>query len=221
MFIWSCQRKEIRLMPVTTSKNIRSITAKIITELYGNGAPNKAVLASIREAAFFTSPKAQAVWPIMFKYFTPEMLSNSGKPTYSEIAVYAALRFYALSQQGKEELTYAKWSASPDSEGATLFQILAQMRQNPDNKDSLDRRIRPLLKINNIDRVTKDLNQLVGMVKTSNFNQPIDYALLASDLYSFQFNYETANRVRVRWGQQYFSQFNNKIDNLKGSNTND
>lgn len=39
-------------MPVTTSKNIRSTTAKIITELYGNGAPNKAILASIRGRRF-------------------------------------------------------------------------------------------------------------------------------------------------------------------------
>lgn len=208
-------------MPVTKSESIRFITDKIIQELYGNGSPNKAVLASIIDAASFTSPRSQAVWPIMFKYFTPDMMSTSGKPTYAEKAVYAALRFYALSQQGNEELTYAKWSSSSDSKGATLFQILAKMRQNPDNKDSLDRRIQPLLKVNNIDRVTKDLTQLVGMVKTSNFSQPIDYALLASDLYSFQFNYEAANRIRVRWGQQYFYQNNKENDDLKGSNTND
>ncbi|PWG00484.1 type I-E CRISPR-associated protein Cse2/CasB [Levilactobacillus bambusae] len=204
------------------SLDIRTITATIIRELYGNGKPNAAVLASIRNAASFASPQAQKVWPIMFNHLTPEMLSTTGEPTYAETAIYAALRFYAVSQQGNyDHLTYAtSWAPKgEEAPGETLFHTLALMRAKEKDRKRLNRRVRILLESTNADRVINEMSHLVSMVKASNLKSPIDYAQLASDLYNFQFGYEAANRVRIRWGQQYFRQFNS--DKLKGSQTND
>lgn len=186
--------------------DIKNVTASIITELYSNGNLDKATLASIRGASSFTSQRAQAVWPIMMAKMEPEMLSRTGEPTYAEIAIYAALRFYAISQQGKDQFTYARWSKNGDTEGVTLFQVLANARQREADRIRFDRRIQPLLSVNNVNRVINELTHLVEMVKNS--SQPIDYAVLASELYSFQLNHETANQVRLRWGQQYFYETN-------------
>ncbi|KRM72128.1 type I-E CRISPR-associated protein Cse2/CasB [Lacticaseibacillus brantae] len=185
------------------SFEVQQVTERIINDLYNFGAPDKATLASVRGAMSITDVRAQAVWPVMMAEMRPEMLSHTGKPTYAETAIYAALRLFAISQQGQSQFAYARAAKASEPQGYTLFQVLAQMRRNESDRTRLDRRIQPLLAVGNVNRVVNELTHLVEIVKGT--RQPIDFAQLAGDLYSFQMSYESANQVRLRWGQQFFA----------------
>lgn len=87
--------------------SIVAAASKILWQLYGNGNINKAVLASARHAASLSSPQAQSVWPVMLAELPQSMLSQNGVPTYAETAVYAAIRLYAIHQQGADTYVYA------------------------------------------------------------------------------------------------------------------
>lgn len=179
---------------------------RILWHLYGNGNLNKAVLAGARHAVSMTSPQAQAVWPVMMAELTKPMLSRDGKPTYAETATYAAIRLFAINQQGTETCVYAPSfnNGNEDAEGVSLFFALASLRQKDDARVALDRRVQALLATTNVDSVINSLVHLVSILKANQRTRQIDYALLADDLYHFQMSYEQANRVRLNWGRQYF-----------------
>jgi len=198
---------------------VEKITDKIIRTLFNNGNPNRAILASARTAASITSPRAQAVWPMILANLEPKMLSRSGKPTRAQVAIYAAIRFYAVHQQAQTQSVYGP-SFGETPEGLSLFDALAELRQNEETRTALDRRVQPLLGTTNVASVINSLGHLVAILKAKNKELKIDYARLAQDLYWFQAGYEQANRVRLVWGQQYFRVIQ-QTPNSEGKKTND
>lgn len=182
---------------------IEKTTRQIIYALYRDGNPDKAVLASLRDAVSVTSRRAQVVWPIMMANLPKNQLSRDGVPTRAEVAVYTAIRFYAIHQQSEEQLVYGP-AGGDMSAGTTLMSALANLRRNEDLRTAMDRRVKPLLATTSVTGVVNELTHLVKILKAKNENQKIDYARLAQDLYGLQASYEQANRVRLRWGQQYF-----------------
>lgn len=185
---------------------IQKVTASIIRQLYNHGNLNKGVLASVRHATVLNSPQAQALWPIMMAELDDEMLSRDGRPTAAEVAVYTAVRFYAIQQQGSEVLVYGPANSQADDteNGIPLFQALAKLRRNEETRVALDRCMQPLLATTNVASAINALTHLVSMLKATNQQQKIDYARLAQDLYWLQQSYERASQVRLQWGQQYY-----------------
>jgi len=183
--------------------NIRETTGRIITDLYGYGHSNKAVLASLRHATSITSQQAQPVWPVLIANLEEHQLSISGVPTQAEVAVYSAVRLYAIHQQGvNDHCVYA--SAGDEAKGMQLFSALANQRSHEDTRVALDRRVRMLLATTNVNSIINSLSHMVSILKASDAKLKIDYSLLALDLYGLQLNHEHANKVRLRWGEQYY-----------------
>lgn len=188
-------------------RRIETVVANIITELYDNGDLNKAVLASLRSAPKLTDRKAQDVVPLMMRYLDEEQLSKTGIPTKAESAVYTAVRLYALHQQGNEDFVFAKSAnradeSSQEPTGVTLFTALAKLTADPQNRSNIDRRVQQALAMSRLDALTNALTHLVGSLHRSTMQ--IDYARLGQNLYQFQFDYESANRVRLIWAQDYY-----------------
>lgn len=183
---------------------IEKVTAKVIQNLWRDGNPDKAVLSSARSAAILVSRQAQSVWPVMMANLDENMLSPDGKPTHAEIAVYAAIRFYAIHQQGQTRFVYGSVHGNDDDKGVSLFNALAQLRNQSDRKDALDRRVKALLATSNVTSMIQSLSHLISILKATNPTIKIDYALLAQDLYDAQFGIDVANQVHLRWGQQYY-----------------
>ena len=52
----------------------------------------------------------------------------------------------------------------------------------------------------------RSITQLVQIMKSRHRDTKVDYAQLAQDLYYFGLSYEAANRIRLKWGQQYYWQ---------------
>lgn len=190
---------------------VEKITDRVIKSLWRDGSPDKAVLSSARGAATLVSRQAQSVWPVMMANLDQEMLSNDGRPTYAETAVYAAIRFYAIHQQGQTRFVYGSVHGTDDDKGVSLFGALAQLRKQPDRKDALDRRVKALLATSNVTSMIQSISHLISILKAANPTVKIDYALLAQDLYDAQFGIDVANQVHLRWGQQYY--WNVKTEN--------
>lgn len=192
------------------SHEIARCTAQIIHRLYNHGSLDKPVLAGIRDATNFNSQRAQVIWPLMLASLDKHWLSQDGYPTKAEIAVYAAVRFYAIHQQGNEQCVYAVRYASRQKNndksalGVSLFKSLAKLHLQDDARKPLDRRVKALLGTTNINSAINAMTYLIKILKKNDTNTKIDYAELAEDLYWYQFDYEQANRTRLQWGQQYY-----------------
>lgn len=186
------------------ASQIREITGRIILALYRDGHPDKAMLASLRNAPTITSQRAQTVWPILMANLEQWQLSKNGKPTSAEVAVYTAIRFYAIHQQGQNTGQVYASSRGEQAEGTPFFTALAKLRGNEDLRTAMDRRVQPLLATTTAAGVINDLSHLVSILKANDRAQKIDYASLAEDLYELQESYERSSQVRLRWGQQYF-----------------
>ncbi|WP_317695757.1 type I-E CRISPR-associated protein Cse2/CasB [Xylocopilactobacillus apis] len=203
---------------------IKNVTGSIIHILHGT-ASYRGVLASIRGAASFNSPRAQPAWPIIMKALREDLLGRNGQPSYAENAVYSALRMYAIHQQGSDEFVYGPIDYKDDSNseseikddekpepGIEIFTALGELRHNEDLEVALDRRVRQTLSTTDINSVVNSLNHLVGIIKSKKLKIKIDYAKLAQDLYWFQMSYESANSVRLSWGQQYYGNVAKKAE---------
>lgn len=201
-------------------KTVRTITQGLIRTLYNEGNLNRAVLANLRGSTKITDIRAQAIWPLMLSRLEDNMLSYTGQPTKQEIAIYSALHFYALCQQGNDYLVYGpapkKNSTKEESdsvqsnsdrskEGILLFKALAALRANKDNRDGLDRRVQNLLALTEISGTVNGLSHLIGILKARSESElKIDFGQVAQDLYDAQQNYQQFAQIRLLWGQQYF-----------------
>ena len=190
---------------------LKKSTARILPQLYGN----KAVLANLREAVNINDKRAQAVWPFMFTEMDTKYLSRNfeGKPTNAENAIYAALRCYAIHQQGIDECVYAP--VNGDSDGLPLFKALAYLRADESMRVALDRRVQSLFSSRQPASVTRGITQLVRILKSNNRNLKIDYSQLAQDLYYFESSFQSAGQICLKWGQQYYREIVKEKDGIE------
>lgn len=212
-------------MQAEIATRIETSASLIMGELYDNGHLNRAALAGARGAATISSPRAQKVWPFMMNQLGKldtsirkaapqiEILSTSGTPTTTETALYTAIHFYAVHQQGSNR---AEFGSSRNGNGVSFFTALAILRNAPGMRDPLDRRIDALLGMTNIYSVINALTHLVGILKAKYSGPTIDYPRLAKDLFIFQEDYIDANGIRLQWGQDYY-RLNQKPTTSKGA----
>lgn len=188
------------------SGRIENITQNIIEQLYNHGEINKAALSSLRKSTSITSKQATSIWPILLANMDKDDLSNNGYPTHAEIAIFTAVRCYAIFQQGNDQNVFASSENSSDRKdvGLTLFQALAKLRQDETIQKALDRRVQSLLASNEVNNIIESLIHLLEILKSHYKYLKIDYAVLAQDLFRFQFNTDSAREVSLMWGEQYF-----------------
>ena len=58
----------------------------------------RAILASLRLSQDILDPHLTQAYPVIFRYLTDSQLSTSGKPTYTENAIFTVLKLYAINQ---------------------------------------------------------------------------------------------------------------------------
>lgn len=199
---------------------IEKATERIIRQLYNNGDTDKASLSALRSAATIDGYRAQKVWPVFLSNLDEQWLSNNGKATREEAAIFAAVRMYALHQQASDACVFSRRNYSDkkdekkkdvEKNGRELFEALNWLKQGTDSHEALDRRVQALLGTNNYNAVIDQLVHLMQIIKSKKTGIQIDYARLAGDLYKFQFGYRQANEVRLHWGEQYYRAFK-KLD---------
>jgi CRISPR system Cascade subunit CasB len=178
------------------SRDLYTVTERIIFKLGErlNLSETKAVLSHLRNSIGRDISETVEIWPLMFEEVPLEFLSTSGIPTCQENAILASLQLYALHQQGKSK-------SVNESPGNSIGKALHDIRDL--NNTALDRRFNALITSGNFKELTTHLRHLISILKQET-DTKIDYAKLAEDFYWYQRSPEFANRMRMRWGQDYY-----------------
>lgn len=186
---------------MTNDNQIRYLADKIIQELWST--QNTAALAGLRVAKNINDPQTTKVWPVIFRYLPKKLLSQNGKPTYAEIAIFETLKAFSTYEQGPNKPLLHSQKAP------TLMKALNQLRNSdPEHKDALDRRIQNLLSTRQTESFLNQLQSLISIMKSRLNNQTIDFSQLAKDLYLFQIRkgaYIGSQQIILQWGQDYYS----------------
>lgn len=171
-------------------------TARIIFKLGESqqSSETKAILAHLRYSIGRNISETVEIWPLLFEEVPMEYLSTSGVPTRQENAMLASLQLYALHQQGDCKSVH-------ESTGNSVGKALHEIRDG--NDTALDRRFNALITSSNLKELTTHLRHLISILKQRT-DTKIDYAKLAEDLYWYQSSPKAANRMRMRWGQDYY-----------------
>lgn len=177
-------------------------TNNIITKLHEREGNDKAILAALRRSNSILSRQATVVWPVLFEYIKDkDTFGENSKQTISERAIFTALRCYAVFEQGNNMERDREY----DNENAkSLFRNLSFLRKDERLRDALDRRAQTVLSTTNVEAVTRSLVSLTKIIKANNSAAIINYPELANDLYNFQLGFESARKVAIKWGREYF-----------------
>lgn len=151
----------------------------------------RAILASLRSSQDILDSHLTQAYPVIFRYLTDSQLSTSGKPTYTENAVFTALKLYAINQ-----------SDFDDKNAKPFFNALSIYRNA-----SLDTRFANLQSLTEYTSINNALANLMHQFKGT---KGIDFPQLGQDVYALQFNYDSLRQVMLKWAQDYYSFKTNK-----------
>ena len=167
-----------------------------------NDSQGRAALAQLRRGIGCVPGELPMLWGTFLAGLPEELRSPSGAPSHAEWAIYTALTLYALHQQGKADGVHA--------EDISLGKAaLCLAGRDEEARQRIWRRMNLVAQADDMQEMSYRLRQLVTLLKAGGVG--LDYALLAADLFEYQFE-EAANRVRLRWGQDFFHVSKNEED---------
>lgn len=165
---------------------------KTIIKAIETSPQKRAILASLRSSQDILDPHLTQAYPVIFRYLTDSQLSTSGKPTYTENAVFTALKIYAINQ-----IDFDDKNAKSFFKGLNIYR-----------NASLDTRFANLQSLTEYTSINNVLANLMHQFKGT---KDIDFPQLGQDVYALQFSYDSLRQVMLKWAQDYYT-FNNNQD---------
>lgn len=155
----------------------------------------RARLANLRRGVGKTPGELPELWGSFLNEIPEELLSQNGKPTYAEWAIYLSLTLFALHQQGNGESVHA--------EGISLGAAAAKLMNEPSDaeRERVLRRFGPVVTAKDMPELSHHLRGMIQLMKAKGIR--LDYGKLARDLYDFQ-SENARKRVQLRWGQDFY-----------------
>jgi len=143
-----------------------------------------------------------------------EMYGKDGKPSYAEWAIYTALTLFALHQQGKDHPMSIAGNAEKNVAGNSLGAAAGQLvRRDMERESAIKRRFDAIATANDFTELAYHARGLLNLLRAEDI--PLDYPRLAEDLYWYQFD-EKKNRIRLRWGEDYYRNIQFYVENGEG-----
>lgn len=165
-------------------------------------AHQKGLLAEMRHGIGKEPGDLPELWGVLFEGFPEEWMSKNGSPTRRERAVYLGLTLYALHQQGNNI------SEKNMNDGDTRFgSAVAKLAHDSDEAERIRKRFIILSSSSDLPGLSHYLRGMIQLLRNEGIG--FDYPLFTEDLFWFQFP-DTADRVRLQWGQDYYRAINNK-----------
>lgn len=165
----------------------------------------KARLANLRRGVGKAPGELSELWGEFLQRMPETLWGKSEKPSYAEWAIYTALTLFALHQQGHGESMNAR-----DDEKYHIGRAVRMLIHNNDENE--EERVRFKLSLAadsaDIEELAYRLRALIKLMSGEGIK--LDYANLARDLYLFQLSEESANKVRLQWGRDFYSADNRK-----------
>lgn len=158
-----------------------------------SNSSGRAALANLRRGIGHVPGELPMLWGMFLSGLPEELRSYSGAPSRAEWAIYTALTLYAMHQQGKTDSVHAA--------DVSLGHAAMRMAGNEEARERIWRRLNLVAQADDMQEMCYRLRQIVSLFRSEGVG--LDYALLAADLYEYQFE-GSANQVRLRWGQDFF-----------------
>jgi CRISPR system Cascade subunit CasB len=184
-------------------KSIASFVRGKIELLNQDTSWSKATLAKLRRGIGKEPGSVSDIWEITLGNLQENWQSKDGKPTFAENAIHTALTLFALHQQGKTKLMCV---SGKDEEGKWTGNSLGRavrklIHPEKNNEQAIKRRFDAVATSESFTELTHHARGLIQLLKSEDI--PLDYPMFADDLYNYQFT-DGANRIRLKWGQDYY-----------------
>lgn len=167
-----------------------------------NDRQGRAAMAQLRRGIGHVPGELPMLWGAFLAGLPEKLRSPSGEPSRAEWAIYTALTLYALHQQSKTD--------SVQAEDVSLGKAALRLAGSSEAEHQrIWRRLNLVAQADDMQEMSYRLRQMVTLLKAGGVG--LDYALLAADLFEYQFE-AMANRVRLRWGQDFFHTSKNEED---------
>ena len=184
-------------------------TATQLAALCSGPDGQKADLAELRRGLGKAPGEEPRLWGIFLSKLPPELYSRDGEPSWGEWAVYTALTLFALHQQGR------KPSTEPvNRQGVRLGQAVAALveydnsgKRDDSSWERIQRRLIMAASARNIQELSYHLRSIIRLLRDE--GQPLDYPVLAKELYLWQTPQGT-ERIKLQWAEDFYR--NSPID---------
>ena len=179
------------------AERVRGYTAfrlKRLAEMPENACG--AALARLRRGVGRRPGAQPELWGEFLQDMPEEMYSPTGEPSRAEWAVYTALTLYALHQQGRNVKT------EPMNCGGTgIGAAAARLVHSEEDRERIWRRFHQAASAGDLIELSHYLRGMIQLLRAEGIG--LDYTALAAELYWYQIP-SGADRVRLRWGQDFF-----------------
>lgn len=171
----------------------------------------RAALANLRRGVGRRPGELPQLYGEFLQDMPNEMYSAGGIPSYSEWAVYMALTLYAMHQQGKDVKTN-----NMNREDVSLGSAASELVVDKDDIERIWKRLYVVATSDDMQEMSYHLRSLIKLLRDKDI--PLDYPQLAKDLYLYQLSAESAEQIRLRWGQDFYKK---RTDENKEDNNNE
>lgn len=119
--------------------------------------------------------------------------ANGDEPTVNEQAAHTAITLYALHQQSRPDRMHQP--------GASFGSALRELGRRRASDTSVKRRFDAAATATDLNEFAVHARGLISQLRAESI--PIDYGLFADDLRGLQLS-QSRDRVRLRWGRDYY-----------------
>jgi CRISPR system Cascade subunit CasB len=182
---------------------IKKLTQGKIDRLLEESPWSRAMLAKLRRGIGKPPGELPELFEILFSDMPEDFYGKGNKgPSYPVWAIYTALTLFALHQQGKDRPMSVSEKKGNRNTGNSLGTAVGYLvRQDKNRESAIKRRFDAVITANEFTEFAHHARGLIQLLRAGDIT--LDYPCFAEDLFWYQFD-ETRNRVRLRWGEDYY-----------------
>lgn len=171
----------------------------------------RAALANLRRGVGRRPGELPQLYGELLQDMPEEMYSVGSKPSYAEWAVYMSLTLFAMHQQGKDVKT-----DNMNRENISLGNAASELVADNDDTERIWKRLYAVASSADMQEMSYHIRALIKLLRDKDI--PLDYPQLAKDLYFYQLSDESAEHIRLKWGQDFYKK---RTDENKEDNNNE
>ncbi len=180
------------------SEQVYSFTRDKLLSLAGRSKPEtRAALANLRRGVGHKPGEVPQLYGEFLEDMPGEMYSEGNGPTYAEWAVYMAVTLYALHQQSKDI-----HENNMNQENISLGEAAARLVADKDDRERIWKRFYVVATSDDMQEMSYHLRGMIQLLRDKDI--PLDYPRLAKDLFLYQCSRESADHIRLTWGQDFY-----------------
>lgn len=201
------------------AQQIKMLMHKKVGCLLSDDPWSRAMLAKLRRGIGKQPGELPELFEILFADMPEDLFGKNDEPSYAVQAIYTALTLFSLHQQGKDHPMSIAGKIKDKKTGNSLGAAIGHLvKQDKDREPAIKRRFDTVTTATVLTELAHHARSLIQLLRTGDIT--LDYPRFAVDLYWFQFD-EIRNRIRLRWGQDYYLTAQTNIDKVNGGISNE